>query len=149
MPGPFSPNDNLVGPIVQQIANLIQTQIPSINYVYTKLPDRPPQDNSVMLPLVKAKLLHEYSGLQQWQFIFAVMHTFRRRNMSDTLSTAYTYITPWMNFLGAWPNQTLGGLAEEVNATELTILQRAESGQPMVVLTVSFNVVTSLNIPLS
>lgn len=149
MPGPFAPTDDLVGPIANQIASLIGTQIPSITHVYTELPDRAPTDNSVMVAFARGKLMHDYSGKAQWEFTYTAMHVFRRRGMASTLQAAYQYVTPWINFLAAWPNQNLGGLTEEVNATQLTILQRVESGQPMVVLAVNFNVLTTLNIPLS
>lgn len=147
MSGPFAPTDDLVGPIANQIASLIGTQIPSIAHVYTELPDRPPADNSVMLAFARGRLLHEYSGKAQWELTYTAMHVFVRRGMSATLQTAYQYVTPWINFLASWPNQRLGGLSEEVSATQLTILQRVESGQPMVVLAVNFNVTTVLNIP--
>jgi hypothetical protein len=102
-----------------------------------------------MLLFVRGKLLHDYSGIEQWELNYTAMHTFRRRGMQPTLQAAYQYVTPWMYLLAAWPNQKLGGLAEAVNATQLTILQRVESGQPMVVLAVNFNVITNFAIPLT
>lgn len=149
MPGPFSPNDNLVGPIADEIATLITAQIPTIEYVYTTLPDRPPGDNYVMITFVRGKLLHDYSGIEQWELSYTAMHVFRRRGMQSSLSAAQQYVTPWMNLLAAWPNQKLGGLSEMVNPNQLTILQRVESGQPMVVLAVNFAVITNIAIPLT
>ena len=151
MPGPFPPTDDLVGPIATAIKNLIAAQIPSINpnNIYVFLPDTPPTDGSVLLPMTRMKLLHNYSGKVQYQITYACWHVFRRRKMSDTLTAAYTYITPWLKFLEAWPNQTLGGLAEEVTATDIVITQKVDNGQPYVYLICTFNVVTNINIPTS
>jgi hypothetical protein len=149
MPGPFAPADTLVGPIAHEIATLIQTQIPSINTVYEKLPDRPPGDNCVILPLTVGKVEDDTNGKLKVMLTFSMRHLFRRTNMSDSITQAYAYVQPWLNFLSAWSNQSLGGLAIEVNATKLTIAHLAESGQPMVGLVVDFNVLTEFNIPLS
>ena len=68
--------------------------------------------------------------------------------MDATLSTAYTYVVPWLNILSAWPNTAMGGLAIVTSPTELQITQMSQSGQPMVVLAVNFDVLTEFNIPL-
>jgi hypothetical protein len=99
--------------------------------------------------MVHGKVLGDTNGKLKVQLTYGMTHVFRRANMSDALTRAYTYVTPWLNFLAAWPNQNLGGLAMEVNATDLTFAQRTESGQAMVGLVISFQVVTEFNIPLS
>lgn len=149
MPGPFSPNDDLVGPLVHQIALLVQAQIPSVGTVYEKMPDSPPQDNSVLLPLLPSKIMDETDGKVRVMFRFGMRHIFRRKKFSDNVAVAYTYITPWLKFLAAWPNQSLGGLAREVTATDLAVTQTVQSGQPVVALAVTFSVLTEFNIPLS
>lgn len=149
MPGPFTPSDTLIGPIAHQIATMISTQIPSITYVYEKLPDRSPGDNTVILPLLRGKVVSDTNGKLKVRLTFSMRHLFRRKNMPDNITSAYSYVQPWLNFLSAWPNQNLGGLAIEVNATDLNITQLSESGQPMVALVVNFDVLTEFNIPLT
>lgn len=149
MPGPYAPTDDLVGPIVHQIALLIQAQIPSVAHVYEKFPDGPPQDNSVIIPLVSGKVVDETNGKLKLRFTFAVLHIFRRSKLPDNIGRAYTYVAPWLKLLSAWPNQNLGGLAREVDATNLMVTQRAEAAQAVVALSVNFDVVTEFNIPLS
>lgn len=149
MPGPFPPNDNLVGPIAHQLATLIFTQIPSIAHVYEQLPDRPPGDNTIILPMTRGKVIGDTNGKMKVQFTFSMRHLFRRKNMQDNITSAYSYVTPWLNFLSAWPNQNLGGLAIEVSATDIAITQLSESGQAMVALVINFNVLTEFNIPLT
>lgn len=149
MPGPFSPSDTLVGPIVHQIALTIQAQIPSIGYVYEKMPDRSPMDNSVIIPLTKAKVVDDTNGKLKLRLMFGLRHLFRRKQMSDNVTTAYTYIIPWSQMLAAWPNQTLGGLAISVSPSEIGVTQISESGQPMAALVVNFDVLTEINVPLT
>lgn len=148
MPGPYAPDDSLVGPIAHEIAIMVQQQIPSITTVYEKLPDRSPTDNSVILPMIRAKVLGDTNGKMKIRFTFSMRHLFRRKSMPDNIASAYSYLMPWMNFLSAWPNQTLNGLAIEVTATDISITQLMESGQPMVALMVNFDVLTEFNIPL-
>jgi hypothetical protein len=149
MPGPFTPSDSLVGPIVHQIALFIAAQIPSVGHVYEDLPDRAPTDNSVIIPLLRGRVLSDTNGKLKVQLQFSLRHLFRRKNMPDNIATAYTYVVPWLMLLSAWPNQNLNGRAIEVDASDLTITQMSESGQPMVALVVNFYVVTEFNIPLT
>jgi hypothetical protein len=149
MPGPFAPSDDVVGPIAHAIAILIITQIPSIGTVYEKLPDRPPADNSVILPMTRGKVMDETNGKVKIRLTYSMNHLFRRTSLPDDMLRAYTYVMPWLRFLAAWTNQGLGGLAISVSATDLGITQRVESGQPYLALVVNFDVLTEFNIPLT
>lgn len=149
MPGPFSPSDTVIGPIVHQLALYIQQQIPSIAQVYEELPDRNPMHNSVILPLGKTKVLSDTNGKLKVSFQINMRHLFRRKEMDANIAEAYTYVMPWLLMLSAWENQTLGGLAMEVNPSDLQVMQASESGQAYVALAVNFDVVTEFNIPLT
>jgi len=148
MPGPFAPVDALIGPIVHALAVIIQAQIPSIAFVYEELPDRTPGDNTVIIPLTKGVIKDESNGKQEILFTFTVRHLFRRKSMADNILQAYSYMFPWLQMLSAWPNLTLGGLVRQISTSEVMVTQIAESGQPMVALTVVFTVLTEYNIPL-
>lgn len=150
MPGPFSPSDDIIGPISHQIAILIAAQIPSIATVYERLTDRPPGDNTVTISLLGGRVKEETNGKIRVMYTFTMRHLFRRANIADSTSQAYLYVTPWLKFLAAWPNQSLGlTFVREVNPSELRILQIPQSGQPMVALIISFDVLTEFNIPLT
>lgn len=147
MPGPFQPNDTLIGPIVSALATNIRTQLPSIQYVYEKLPDRSPQDNSVIIPLVKGKVKEqETEGKVSILLTFGIRHLFRRKEMPDNVGQAQSYLMPWLLMLTAWVNQNLGGLARVTNVTDVAIVHVAESGQPMVALAVNVDVLTEFNV---
>lgn len=150
MPGPFTPADTMIGPIVHAIATIIQQQIPSIAKVYEDLPDRAPIDNSVLLPLTNAKVKEETNGKMRVSFTIGARHVFKRKNMPDNVAQAYQYLMPWLQMLAAWPNQNLGlSYVRSVSATDARVTQLAESGQPMVALAVNFDVLAEFNIPLS
>lgn len=149
MPGPFAPDSTLLSNIIHQIAVTIKEQIPTISYIYEDAPDRAPGDNSVLLPLTKFKVLDDTNGKLKVNFTISARHVFRRKQMSDNLKQAYSYIYPWMMVLSAWSNQTLGGYAMEVNPKEGGVSQVSEAGQSMVALVNTFEVVTEFNIPLS
>lgn len=149
MPGPFSPSDNLIGPIVHQIALFVGAQIPSIAHIYEDIPDVSPQDNSVIIPLLKAKIVDETSGKVKINLTFALSHIFRRTKMQDNVVRAYSYVMPWLQLLSAWPNQNLNGQAISVSSRELIVRQAAASGQPVVTLAVQFDVLTEFNASLT
>ncbi len=149
MPGPFSPGDVIVGPIAEAISCLITTQIPSITHVYPTLVDRPPGDNAVVLRFTRGKVRDETNGKVKVLLTYTMQHIFRRTEVSDALSRSYTYIIPWLQFLAAWPNQQLGGLAIEMSATDLATTPITVSGQPVVALLVDFNVLTEFNISIT
>lgn len=149
MPGPFAPTDDLVGPISHQIALNVQAQIPSIQYVYERIPDKPPGDNSVTLRLVDGSDIDETSGKIQIKMTFRATHVFRRANIGDSYARAYTYITPWLKMLAAWQNQGLGGLSRSVTTKKFNVMQVPASGQAVVALLIDFQVHTEFNIPLT
>lgn len=149
MPGPYAPSDSLIGPIIQQLATTIQTQIPSIEHVYTQVPDRAPSDNQVLLPIIKIKILGDTNGKLKLLLTVGARHVFRRRELDAGLTQAYTYIMPWLRLLSAWPNQTQGGLAIDTTPTDLAITRIIESGQVFIALAINFNILTEFNIDLS
>ena len=149
MPGPFTPADTLIGPIAQALKTEIQMQIPSIAYVYLSIPDRPVMDNSVMLPMTRARVLDDTNGKLKVDLTFSATHVFRRSESADNIARAYTYVMPWLNMLNAWPNQSLGGLAIEVNTSDVKVTKLIESGQVVMALVTTIDVVTEVNIVLS
>lgn len=149
MPGPYVPDGTLITDIIHQIAITIQAQIPSISHVYEEYPDRAPNDNTVILPLTKFKVLDDSNGKLKVVFVITAKHLFRRKQMSDNITQAYSYVNPWLLCISAWPNQGLGGNAIQLTIKEGGVQQMAEAGQAMVGLVVSFEVLAEFNIPLT
>lgn len=134
---------------MHQLATIIQTQIPSIDFVYEKMPDRAPTDNQVLLPMVKAKVVDDTNGKLKVRFTIASQHLFRRTEMDTALTRAYAYVMPWLFMLSAWTNQTLSGLSIAVYMSDLGVTQLVVSGQAYVALVVNFDVLTEFNIVLN
>lgn len=131
------------------IAQTIATQIPSIGHVYEKLPDRPPTDNEVLLPMVKAKIVDDTNGKLKVRFTITAQHLFRRGQIDNGLTRAYTYVMPWLQMLSAWTNQTLSGLAIAMYTSDLAVTQIVDNGQAYVALVVNFDVLTEFNLVLT
>lgn len=149
MPGPFVPADDFIGPIVTALSNDVVAQIPAVGPIYPYLPDRPPGDNTVIIPLLRAKIESDTNGKLKVRLHFAMRHLFRRAEMSDTIKRAYTFVRPWLLLLSAWANQNLNGLAIQVDVSDLTIIQVSQSAQPMIALAINFEVLTEFNIVLT
>lgn len=148
MAGPYTPGDTLIGPIISQIAQTIRTQIPSIEYVWEKTPDRAPSDNQVLLPLLKIKQIDDTNGKLKIILTIGARHLFRRQELDAGITRAYTYIMPWLRLLAAWPNATAGGLAIKITTTDLAITRIIESGQVYIAVATNFEVLTEFNIDL-
>lgn len=149
MPGPWSPSDTLVGPVVNQLISDIHSQIPSIVEVYFTIPDSQPLDNSVILPMIKAKVIDDTNGKMKVKLMFALRHVFRRTKLSDDIARAYTYVQPWLYLLSAWLNQGLGGLSIDIDIDDLVVTRVTQSGQVMVAIAINFAVLTEFNIVLT
>lgn len=149
MPGPYTPSDSLIGPIIHQIAQTIRNEIPSIEHVFEQVPDRAPSDNQVLLPLLKIKVLDDTNGKLKILVSIGARHVFRRRELDAGISQVYTYIMPWLRMLSAWPNDTQGGLAMKTTPTDLAVTRIIEAGQVYIALAVNFDVVTEFNIDIT
>lgn len=149
MPGPYTPQDTLVGPIISALASDVATQIPAVGPIYPTLPDRPPGDNAVIIPLLRAKIISDTNGKLKVRLYFAMRHLFRRAEMSDTILRAYTFVQPWLLVLTAWSNQNLNGHAIQVDVSDLTVIQVSQSAQPMIALAINFEVLTEFNIAIT
>lgn len=149
MPGPYAPDDTLIGPIVHQIAEDIRTQIPSITYVWEEEPDRAPSNNQVVLPLTRIRQVSDTNGKLKIEITVSMRHLFRRTELDSGVRTLRTYIMPWLRLLAAWPNATLDGLAIKMTATEVRELKLMLGGQAFIALGVDFVVLTEFNIDLT
>lgn len=149
MPGPFAPNNTLLGQITHQLAVYIQQQIPSISYVWEEVPDRPPGDNSVMLPMTRIKLISDTNGKAKVSIEYSITHIFRRAESFDTIARAYTYVFPWLQLLTSWFDQTLNGLSISVDANDLVVTKLIVSGEVVIALVSRIAVLTEFNILLT
>lgn len=149
MAGPYAPSDNVIGPIIYEIAQIIRVGIPSIEYVHERVPDRAPADNHVLLPILKIHKLDDTNGKLKIRITIGARHVFRRTELDAGLTKMYTYIMPWLYLLSAWPSQTLNGRAIDIDISDVFPTRVMESGQAFIALAVNFDVLTEFNIPLT
>lgn len=143
----YTPSDSLVGPIVHQISLIADSQIQGVTTVYEKPIDGPPEDGSVMIPLSSYKILDDTNGKLYVKMTFSLHYYVLRASYAENVATAYTYIVPFLLAYSAWPNQSLGGLAQEMTITTGGVTQYIEAGQVYVALITNIEVLTEFNIP--
>lgn len=149
MAGPYAPSDTVIGPIIHEIAQIIATGIPSIEYVHEKVPDRAPADNHVLLPILKIHKVDDTNGKLKIRITVGARHVFRRMELDAGITRMYTYIMPWLLLISAWPSQTLNGRAIDMDISDVYPTRVMESGQAYIALAVNFDVLTEFNIALT
>src|SRR5271166_2604902 len=110
----FVPSDNLIGPIVTQLA-AIAGQIQGVGRTYTVPPEGEPEDNSVLFPLKRWRIIDSTNAKLKVELTFSILHLFRRDRMDDVMPRVQLVMTSWWNALADWQNLTLGGLAIDTN----------------------------------
>ena len=144
---PYTPSDNFIGPIVNEIATIIENNITGIDRIYQTIPDGPPEDNSVLIPLTQFEVLDETSGKAGARLTFGIRHMIRRKDMGEALTACYSYIMPYFLTFSAWSNQSLNGKARLLTIEKGGVTQFIEAGQVFLALIINLQVFTEFNIP--
>lgn len=144
----FTPSDTLIGPIVTQLAG-IAGQIQGVGRTYTVPPEGEPEDNSVLFPLKRWRVIDDTNAKLKVELTFSILHLFRRDRMDDVMPRVQLVMTSWWNALADWSNLTLGGLAIDTTIKDGAIGTVEWAGQMYLSLTNTVVVLTEFNIPLS
>ena len=144
----FTPSDNLIGPIVSQLAG-IASQIQGVGRTYTVPPEGEPEDNSVLFPLKRWRVIDSTNAKLKVELTFSILHLFRRDRMDDVMPRVQLVMTSWWNALADWQNLTLGGLAIDTTIKDGAIGTVEWAGQLYLSLTNTVVVLTEFNIPLN
>jgi hypothetical protein len=148
VPGPFVPTDTLVGPIIHQLA-LVSQQIQGMGRTYEVPPEGLPEDNSVLFPLKKFRVLDDTNAKLKVELDFSIYHLFRRDRMEDTYPRIQPFLTAWWFALADWQNLTLGGLAILTTIKDGSIGNVMWGDQPYLAVITNITVLTEFNIPLT
>lgn len=143
---PLTPADDIVGPIVSALSNVLTTQISGLGRMYTKAPDGPPENNSVIFPLTKVKFEEDTNGKFYVRLTFRITYIQRRSKYPDNIQALYTMFSSMSRILSSWPNQTLGGASISVCPKDAGFTQWAEAGTSFVALFINTEVLTEYNI---
>jgi hypothetical protein len=143
----LTPTDDIVGPIVHQLALALSTYVTGIGRMYEEPPDGPPEDGSVIFPLTGFKFEdNDAIGKRYIRLKFGIRYMIKRSTFPDNLLVAYQYFSALSRVLSAWPVQTLNGLAIEVCTKEGAVTQLTVAGQPFLVLVLNVEVLTEINL---
>jgi hypothetical protein len=146
----YDPQDTLVGPIIEALAEVVRTQIPSIQSVYTTPTDQVPDNNSVQFPYELTLADNQYPGILRVDLNIFVTHLFKRTRLDQIYAQLQPYIYPWLKILSAWPNQVLATNSmfptEFINLDKKArIVPMSINGQPYIALI--FKICTRTDIP--
>jgi hypothetical protein len=103
----YDPNDLLVGPIITQLTQVIQEQLPSIQTIYPTPTDSTPDNNSVQFPYEISLDDTQYPGMMRVDLNIYITHLFKRTRLDQVYQQMQPYIYPWLMVLSAWRNQYL------------------------------------------
>jgi hypothetical protein len=157
-PGAFTPTDDLIGPIITQLAQCIQTQItPAPSVVYTMPPDGQPENNSVALGMAEWKVEEgdlSTNGILSLCLTFNVWHFFQSRILAENIQNTYNWLHAYLNVFSAWGNQYLQDSQGVVHARAVCpkkggTTKASFSGIPFTVLYMQIEVITDFSIPLT
>lgn len=145
-PGSIVPTDTLVSPLITQLTVVAQ-QIAGIGMCYPEVPDAPPEDNSVLFAPKAVRVNDDQTNAKlDLHLEIDLIHLFRRKRLQDNLFSIYAVLPAWLTVLTAWSNQTLGGLAQSVNVTQMEIAPYDHGQQRFLALVVTLDIRTLQNI---
>jgi hypothetical protein len=145
----YCPDATLIQQVITALADIARQQLSGISYVYEQPPDGPPDDMSVLIPLNSYKVLGDTNAKLYISMVFGIRLMLRRGVFSENITTAYSYVRPFLQAYSAWGNQTLGGLAQGVAPKSGGVSQMIEAGQPFVAMIINVEVLLEYNIPTS
>lgn len=148
----LTPTDDIVGPIVHQLALVLSSQITGIGRMYEEVPDGPPENNSVLFPLTSFKFEGDTNGKEYVRLQFGIRYMVRRSNFATNLQACYKMFSAMSRVLAAWYNQPLydssTGTQYAIQVTPKSggFTQFVDSGMPYVALILNTEVLTEFNI---
>lgn len=141
----ITPTDTLVGPVVDGLIG-VTGQISGIGRTYREPPEGAPEDNSVIFPLTGFEVKDDTNGRLFVALTFEISHLFRRGRLNETVGRIIPFVPAWLDRLTAWPNQSLGGAAEEVSVKSGKIAGFTWASQQYLALSLTVTVLTELPI---
>lgn len=148
----YTPDDTLLGPLKQALADTVRAQIPSIANIYPNPPDQAPNNNSVCFTNIEIKPDASTYGKLRFTIKLSLAHLFTRPSgLSAAWIEAQTYFLPWMQVLNAWANQDLEDLdlSFVINTPKVSLQQVLYAGTPYVGLVIPAEFLAEINIPVS
>lgn len=143
----YPPNDDVVGPIAQQLISIGQTQLTGIEAFYVDETDEPPVHNSLMVMNPAFEVKDDTDGRLFLLLKFKLCLRYDSRLSQVDLPALRTYLTPMLKAYGAWVNNELTGLARVTSIVSGGIVREIYNGTMYRTLVMNLSVETEYNIP--
>lgn len=142
--------DNVVGPIIHALAGIVKAGIDPNMRVYEDAPDGPPEHNSCVIPPPTFKFVNDTNGKLSLKMTFGVRHVIRRKKLGESLSSARTFMIPYLMVFSAWKNQNLTDangalLCREVTPSSGGLIQFEDSAQTFIAVLTNVDVLVDIN----
>ena len=127
--GSIPQEDTLISPVLSALS-VVCSQIENIGQVYTQVPDQAPEDNSVLMAPTEIVVQDNMTNAKLVLDIkLDLYHLFARARLQDNLASIFAAIPAWLTVMTAWSNQTLGGLSQNLNLTDMKIAPYKHANQ--------------------
>lgn len=146
---PLPQTDDIIGPIIHQLAIALSTKVQGLGRMYEQPPDGPPENNSVIFPVTKFVFEsddHYTNGKMCVTFTIAIRYMIRRSKAVDDIANLYKAFSAFTYVLSSWPVQNLNGTSNTVTPKSGGITQFVMAGQPYMALVINTDVLTEFPI---
>ena len=139
--------EDIISPIVDALANIIETQIdPPPTHIYLLPPDGAPDEDTATIIMTQYKVVDDTNGKLEIRMVFGIIHWFKiLPHMSDAIFKAYQYLMPYIRAFSAWDNQE-SALWRIVQVSQGGIKTQGSAGEQRIGLTTNVEVVLEYNI---
>lgn len=124
-------SDTLIGPVIAELITIAQ-QITGIGTCYDKVPEQPPEDNSVMFACRHIGVTSGTNGRVDLDMDFDIIHGFRRTRLQNDLPRCYAAMPAWVQVLSAPANVRMGNVAQIEDLSDIDIKGFTHAGQDMI-----------------
>lgn len=141
--------DNTVKNIKEALGAVASSQVANVSRVYTKEPEGPPEDHSIVVGSPTFRMLDDTNAKMQMEFVFPVSYCVIRRQLGEDIDDVESYFLPMLYAYSAWTNQNLTPEAFITGIDRGGAIQANYSGQIVRAIRMLIKVVTEFNIPVS
>lgn len=144
----FMPDD-AVKNLKVALGNIGSSQVANVTRVYTTEPDKPPEDNSIVVGSPTFDVLSDTNAKLMVKFIFPVSYCVRRKGEGEDVDEVESYFMPMLMAYSSWANQELTDDAFITSVKKGGVIQVGYSGQIVRAIRLNIELTTEFNIPVS
>jgi hypothetical protein len=142
----IQPTDDIIGPIIHEMGLILNQQISTNPRIYEEPPDKPPETNSIQLPVDGFRIEGDTNGKEYVRITFNLMYVVRRTNFPENLLACYQMFSAIVRVLSSHANQDLNDTSISVTPKNGIFVQFTTAGLPVVALILKTEVLTEYNL---